>query len=464
MLTRRAAIGALAAWPLVPGLTAGADVPAESSGLPAEPEWPQFRGYRARGLADGKPPRKWDLQRGENVLWSVPLEGLAHSGPIVANQRVFLTDAVSESSQHDSIPTGFVGGSGQSVSERNDWRWQIASFDLQTGRRVWTRTVAGGRPQFQRHLKSTHANSTPATDGRYVVASFGSEGLYCLDFDGRLVWSRQLGPLHSGPYDAPRLEWGFASSPIIHDGKVVLQCDCLNTGFIAVFDLEDGRELTRIARDDVATWSTPTIVESESGTQLVCNGYKQMAGYDWETGEMLWVLSGGGDVPVPAPFEASGLILIANGHGLKPVYAISPAARGDITPPRAKTAKPDEQLPEGLVWWLPRGGAYIPTPIAVGDLLYTCSSIGVLVIRNVKTGEQISTRRIGGQYSASAVASPDHVYLCSEDGRVTVVSTGTESEIVARNDMQDPMFATPAIAGNRLLIRTLHGLHCIGPN
>jgi outer membrane protein assembly factor BamB len=418
--------------------------------------WPQFRGVQASGTGSGNPPVEWDVESGKNILWKRKLDGLGHSCPIAFGNRIFLTTAVSDTND-ESIPTGFVGGNGESADDRGNWRWQIASFDLETGIEIWRRSVATGKPAIRRHIKATHANSTPATDGKHVVACFGSEGLYCLDIDGNLLWQKDFGKLHSGPYDAPTLEWGFASSPIIHDGKVILQCDCLNTGFISILNVVDGSEILRIKRDDVATWSTPTVITTETETQLVCNGYRQMAGYDLKTGQQLWTLHGGGDVPVPAPLVAHGLIYLSSGHGRSSAYAVSPTARGDITP-----GKDGDVVPDGLVWWQPRGGSYIPTPIVVGDFLYTCTSSGVLAVRDAKTGELVYQERVGGQYSASAVATADHLYFSAEGGTVSVVGTGMDYKSLARNDMKEPIFATPAIVGDRLLIRTTHHLYSIG--
>jgi outer membrane protein assembly factor BamB len=441
----------------VPASTAAVDE--ESIAKQSEPvNWPQFRGVQASGVGTGELPVEWDVESGRNIQWKRKLVGLGHSCPIAFGDRLFLTTAVSET-DNETVATGMVGGSGEPAFDSGNWRWQVAAFDLTSGIEIWRRTVVTGRPTIKRHIKATHANSTPATDGKHVVAFFGSEGLHCLDIDGNLLWKKDFGRLHSGPYDAPELEWGFAGSPVIHDGTVIIQCDCLNKGFVAVLSLVNGEELLRIKRDDVATWSTPAVVQTETETQLVCNGYQQMAGYNLKTGERLWTLHDGGDVPVPTPLTAHGLIFITNGHGRSPFYAVSPSARGDITPRRNA-----DDLPDGLTWWEPRGGTYIPTPIIVGDLLYTCTSGGVLSVREARTGSLVYEKRVGGQYSSSSVATEKHLYLCSEDGVVSVIKTGREYESAAGNKMGEPLFATPAIAGNRLIIRTTRHLYSIGVN
>jgi hypothetical protein len=284
------------------------------------------------------------------------------------------------------------------------------------------------------------------------------------------VWKTGFGRLHAGPYDAPNLEWGFASSPVIHEEYVIVQCDCLNTSFVAILSLRDGSEVRRIPRHDVATWSTPLVVRNEGQTQIVCNGYREMAGYDLATGEGLWRLSGGGDIPVPSPLFARGLILLTNGHRRSPMYAVRPSARGDITP---DDADPDavgetgskQETTTGLAWYQPRDGSYIPTPIVAGDLLYTCNDSGRLTVSRLEDGSVIYQRRVGGgaNYSASAVGTEQHLYFVDETGTVRVIKTGPEFELLAENEMQEIVMATPAIAGDRLLIRTLRELICIGP-
>lgn len=427
----------------------------------ATDNWPQFRGDAGQGLSSDHPPTEWDLESGQNVAWQTDVPGLGHSAPIVWNNRVFLTTAINADVATPSVSTGWSGGAGESAVDSGNWTWQLMCLSLDTGNLLWTRNACAGEPTIRRHLKASHANCTPATDGQHVVAFFGSEGLYCFDFTGRQIWQHDFGRLHSGPYDAPDLEWGFASSPIIHDGKVIVQCDCLNQNFVAILDIETGAEISRIDRSgEVATWSTPLVVKSGSRPQIVCNGYHQMAGYDLVTGERLWHLHGGGDVPVPTPLFAEGLIFLTNGHGRAPTYAIKPDATGDITP------TDDNPANDGLAWHQPTDGSYMPTPLVKDGLLYTCNDNGRLTVRNARTGELIYRQRIGSgtrTFSASAVASADHLYFVTESGAVTVVRAGPAFERVAGNQMNDIVMATPAISGDRLLIRTLRTLYCLRP-
>lgn len=450
-----------------------------SSQVHAQNNWPQFRGPQASGIGTGNPPIEWDVETGKNVGWKTPIAGLGHSSPVVWDQHVFLTTAINSETDEPTLQTGWMGGTGKAAEEQGEWKWQVVCLDIKDGSVRWSKDVAEGAPEIKRHLKATHANCSVATDGQHVIAFFGSEGLYCFDFDGELLWKKDLGRLHSGPYNADELEWGFASSPVIHDSRVIVQCDCLNTKFLAMLDIENGEELLRIERDDVATWSTPAIVETEERTQIVCNGFKQMAGYDMESGEQLWKLNGGGDVPVPTPLFANDLIYLTNGHGRSPTYAISPDASGDLTPPSdedklsAKESSTDEStdesnstsaLPNGLAWWLPKDGSYMPTPIVVGELLYTCNDNGRLAVVDALTGESVYRKRIGeesGTFSASAVATADRLYFSSESGRIIVIKSGETYQPIAENDMKEIVMATPAIAGDQLLIRTAHHLYCL---
>jgi outer membrane protein assembly factor BamB len=454
----------------------------------ADDNWPQFRGQQGAGVGTGSPPVRWDVATGENILWKTDIEGLSHASPIVWGDRVFLVTAVSTETAAPTLSTGWLGGTGESAADAGTWSWQLHAYDLTAGQLVWKREATVGVPLMKRHVKASHANCTPATDGQYVVAFFGSEGLYCYDTDGTLLWRTGFGRLHAGPYNAKEMEWGFASSPVIHGEHVIVQCDCLNTSFVAILRLADGVEVRRIPRTEVTTWSTPLVVDIAGQTQIVCNGYQEMASYDLNSGERLWFLQGGGDIPVPAPLFSHDLFLLTNGHGRRPTYAIASTARGDLTPsavrlsaPKEPVAPPDTSastetpvvseppvapsLPPGLVWYEPRDGSYMPTPIVVGDYLYNCDDNGRLSVRNVTDGSLVYQERVGNgvTFSASAVATPSPIYYGDESGTVHVIRTGATFELLAENAMQDTIMATPAVIGDRLLIRTVKQLVCIGP-
>ncbi|MCZ6683042.1 MAG: PQQ-binding-like beta-propeller repeat protein [Planctomycetota bacterium] len=420
--------------------------------------WPSFRGPGATGIGTGDPPVKWNVEERKNVKWVTPIPGLAHSSPIIWGDRVYLTTAVSKKKDPE-LHTGWLQGTGRSPKEAHPWKWKILCLHKATGEILWRKTAHTGVPKAKRHIKSSHANSTPATDGRHVVAFFGSEGLYCYDRSGKLLWSKDLGLLDAGPYNDLTLQWGFASSPIIHDGKVIVQCDTKKAGFWASFDVETGEELRRVARDEVSTWSTPTVHAGPGRTQVICNGYKHMAGYDLDTGAELWKLHGGGDVPVPTPFVAHNLIYITNGHGRRPLFVVRPDATGDLTPGEG------DNKPAGLAWWSRKNGSYMPTPIVLGDHLYVGGDNGGLKVGDARSGKLIYIERIsrdGATFSASPVAAADRLYFTSEDGHVYVVKAGPRFELLATNDMKEVCMATPAISDGQLFVRTRDRLYCLG--
>jgi outer membrane protein assembly factor BamB len=423
--------------------------------------WPSFRGPGGSGIGTGSPPVRWDVQTGENVKWKRRIPGLGHSSPIVWGDRVFVTTAVSAATEAPEVKTGWLQGSGDPAADSGEWTWKVLCLDRGTGEIVWEKDAGRGVPKTKRHMKASHANSTPATDGKHVVALFGSEGLYAYDIDGHLLWKKDLGVFDSGPYDAPDLRWGFANSPVIHRDKVIVQCDALNQAFWASFRVETGEELRRVPRNEVTTWVTPAILETGAGgpTQVVCNGWKHMGGYDLESGRELWKLSGGGDCPVPTPQIAHGLIYLTNGHGRSPIYAVSPDARGDITPKEGA-----ERPPDGLKWWLPKGGSYMPTPLILGDLLYVANDNGIITVLDARTGELRYRERLpnAGTFSASAVAADDRLYFVNEDGDVFVLQAGTSFEVLARNSMHEVCMATPAISNGELFIRGRDHLFCVG--
>jgi len=307
-------------------------------------------------------------------------------------------------------------------------------------------------PKVKRHPKATHANSTLATDGRHLIAFFGSEGIYCFDMDGKQQWKRDLGVLDSAFYVVPEAQWEFASSPIIYQDSVLIQCDVLNGSFVAALNIKDGTDLWRTPRTDVPTWGTPTVHADGATAQMIVNGYKHTGGYDVRTGKELWRLKGGGDIPVPTPVVAHGLAFITNAHGpMAPIYAIRLNATGDIS--LAANASSNQFV----AWSYPRDGAYMITPLVYGDYLYNAKNNGVMSCYDAKTGNRIYQQRLGGGtsgFTASPVAGDGKLYFSSEDGDIYVVKAGPTFELVSRNTMGEICMASPAISGGVLYFRT----------
>jgi outer membrane protein assembly factor BamB len=376
---------------------------------------------------------------------------------VVFGDRIFITTAISESG-NQTLKPGLYGDIAP-VEEAAVYSWKVYCLDRKTGRMIWERTAHTGVPKIKRHPKSTHANPTPATDGKRLVAFFGSEGLYCYDFHGKLLWSKDLGVLDSGYYVVPSAQWGAGSSPVIYEGAVYLQCDVLKDSFIAAFSLEDGKEIWRTPRSDVPTWSTPTIHKSADRVYLIANGYKEAAGYDAKTGVRLWNLSGGGDIPVPTPVVANDLIFLTSAHGqTAPIYAIHLTAVGDIT------LKGLVRVNKHVAWSEAYAGAYMQTPLVYGDYFYTCQINGVLGCYEANTGKRMYQTRLGTGatgFTASGVAADGKLYYTSEEGDVYVVKPGPQFQLLATNSMGEVCMATPAISEGVLYFRTRANLVAI---
>src|SRR4029450_9245568 len=257
-------------------------------------------------------PDRWDVRTGENILWRTPIPGLAHSSPVIWGNRIFVTTAVS-SDPNATFRPGLYGD-GDASKDRSQHKWIIYAIDKRTGKTLWTRTAHEGAPLEKRHIKSTYANSTPATDGRVVVAWFGSEGVHAYDVDGRFLWKVDLGRLDLGAYDIPTYEWGPASSPIIWNGLVVLQCDTQAEPSVPPLDIETGKTIWKTPREELPSWGTPTVAMTAAGPELVTNASNFIRGYDPRTGRELWRLSGSSKITAPTPIFADDLIVGGRGR------------------------------------------------------------------------------------------------------------------------------------------------------
>jgi len=420
--------------------------------------WPSFRGPDASGTADGQGAvADWDPATGRNVRWKRPIPGLANSSPVVWGDRVYLTTAVNRRAD-DSFRTGLYGDVAP-VEDLSEHTWKVFALDAATGAVVWERDVFTGAPKVKRHPKASQANSTPATDGRRVVALFGSIGLLvCYDTEGALLWKREIGALDSGWFFDPTYQWGHSSSPIMYDGLVIVQADVQKGSFLAAFDVETGRDVWRTDRDEISTWGTPTIYRSLDRDELVTNG-PTIRGYDPHTGRLLWSLGPNSEITVGTPVVGADLIYVTGGYPpVRPVYAIRPGGAGDLSLPEDRSAS------DAIAWSHDRDGTYIPTPILYRGQLYTCNSNGILTAYDAATGTRVYRARVGGggAFSASPVAADGRLYFASEDGDVFVVKAGRRYDELAKIPMHETIVATPAISNGLIVIRTAGHVYGIG--
>ncbi len=420
--------------------------------------WPSFRGRNASGVADGQGAvAEFDVATGRNILWKTPIPGIAVSSPVIWGDRVFLTAAIGEGDQ--TFRTGLYGDV-KPVEDLSTHTWRMYAVDRRTGAVAWGRDVFTGAPKVKRHTKSSQASSTPATDGRHVVAVFGSIGLLvCYDTNGTKVWQHEVGVVDNGWFLDPSYQWGHSSSPIIHGSSVIVQVDQQKGSFIAAYDLATGAERWRTERpDEISTWGTPTVLSGPRGDEIVTNGTK-IRGYDAKTGKLLWTLGPNSEITVGTPVAGDGVVYVTGGYPpVRPVYAVKAGAAGDISLPEGKTASP------AIAWSNDREGTYIPTPLLYRGILYTLNSNGILTAYTASSGERLYRARVGGggAFAASPVAADGRIYFASEDGDVYVVQAGPAYVELGKFPTNEVIMATPAISDGTIVIRTLRHLLAVG--
>jgi outer membrane protein assembly factor BamB len=414
-------------------------------------DWPSFRGPNASGVqANAHPPTRWSVEPSANVAWRIGIPGLGHSSPIVSGDRVYLTSAISEAPASQAVAVGDSERAGiDPAADQVPHRWQLIALDRASGNVIWSRTVQQGVPRAKRHVKSSHASATPATNGRVIVAMLDSEGLFAFDAEGKELWRKDLGVLKLGLADDPAYEWGPASSPVIHGNTVLVQNDRYEDSYTMALDLLSGKELWRSRRDELPSWATPLVHESGAGTlTVVTTSPRFIRGLDFATGRERWrVPDPDGQVKVSTPIAAGELTIATGGYpsGARPIVAI-----------RVKDGS--------IAWRHERGSPYTSTPLVYDGLLYIVTDNGILSAYQIADGARVYQTRlppVSGSFSASPVAADGKIYLAGEDGQVFVVRAGRQFALLASNDMRELCMATPALSGDLLLIRTKTRLYAL---
>jgi outer membrane protein assembly factor BamB len=467
------------AWVVVAALATG------SLGQAAPPPaWPQFRGHGGAGVADDS-TLPVTFSTTENVAWATDIPGRGWSSPIVWGDRVFVTTAVNANAFKAASPGIFgndyaaelekqglseaeivkklVNRDIELASESGDIRYLVIALDAKTGKVIWEREARRAPPPGGRHRKNTYASETPATDGERLYASFGGNvGVFCYTLDGEPLWS------HTWTPQPIYLDFGTASSPVVHDGRVYQLHDNDGESFFAALDAKTGTELWKVKRTDLAArlasgWATPLVWQHDGRTEIVTIGRGFVISYD-TSGRELWRLKGMAQ-STPSPIVADGLLYVGSGsqgEANRPLVAVKPGATGDIT------LKEGETSSAAIAWRLPRFTGYTPSPLAYRGRLYAVNDNGVLQVADAKTGAEIYKARVGGggmTFSSSPLASDGRIYFTGEDGDVVVIGAGDKYDERARNHMGEMVLASPAAAGDRLYLRTLTKLYCLrGPS
>jgi outer membrane protein assembly factor BamB len=442
--------------------------------------WPQFRGPGGTGIADGSSlPERWSTT--SNVSWVIEIPGRGWSSPIVWADRVYVTAAVSDG-VFKAPSTGIFGNDYAAelqkqglppeevnrrvisrdielTSDTGEIRYIVIALDAATGRIVWQQEAHRGAPFGGRHRKNTYASETPTTDGERLYASFGGNvGVFAYSLDGKLAWK------HSWTPQPIYLDFGTASSPVVHGGRVYQLHDNDGQSFLAALDAKTGTELWNVARTDSASmmksgWATPYVWENGTRTEIVTIGRGFVISYD-TTGRELWRLKGMTQA-TPSPVAADGLLYVGSGsqgESNRPVMAVRPGASGDIS-----LAK-DETSNAYVVWAQPRFSGYTPSPLVYRGRVYSINDNGILQVADAKTGVEVYKARIGGgghTFSSSPIASDGRIYFVTEDGDTFVLRAGDKYEEIAQNSLGEMSLATPAVDADSLYLRTQTKLYRI---
>jgi outer membrane protein assembly factor BamB len=441
--------------------------------------WPQFRGPESNPVGThARLADRWS--RTENVEWSHSIPGRGWSSPIVTGGRVYVTTVTTDGkSKPPQIGTEYSNeyvaelmkqGLPMSevikrVTERDSelphevmLHYFVYCLNLTSGKLEWKKEFFTGRPPGGRHRKNSFVSESPVTDGRHVYVYVANLGLWAFDLKGKQVWHT---PLEANPI---YLDFGTGSSPALAGNLLVIVNDNQKQQYIAAFDKQTGKQVWRTNRDiggkeqpvQHSGWSTPFVWRHALRTEIVAVGPREVISYDL-AGKELWRMSGMSPVPVPTPFAYNGLLYINGGRG-RPLYAIRPSAAGNISLEKDQTSN------EYVVWSQARGGTYLPSSVAYQGAIYTLTETGILNRFDAKTGKQFYKTRIDP--AATAFTTSPWIYngklFClSEEGQTFVVATGEEFKLLHVNELDDFAQASPALVGDRLLIRTEQRLYSI---
>ena len=413
----------------------------------SESFWPQWRGPLASGVAPvADPPVNWDMEH--NVRWKSPLPGRGHSTPVIWNEHVFVTAAVAVGEEmapqfsgrpgaHDNLP----------VTRRH--QFVVIALDRRTGAIRWQQAVHESLPQEGGHYTASLASASCATDGDRVVAFFGSQGLFCLDFDGDVLWEKDLGSMHT------KHGHGEGCSPVLSGDNVIVNWDHEEESFLVVLDKTTGNERWRRRRNEVTSWATPLVVTHDERDQIVVCGTDRVRSYDLATGEIIWECGGLSANIVASPVAANGMVYAGSSYDKKALLAIRlDRAQGDVSDSSA------------VVWKRIRGTPYVPSLLLYGDSLYFLGHYqNVLTRLHAPTGEERpGPMRLGviGDVYASPVAAADRIYVTDRTGTTIVISHEDEPKLLAINRIDEEVNASIAIVGTELFLRSTRHLYCIG--
>ena len=411
--------------------------------------WPQWRGPFFNGIARGDAPSVWSDT--SNIKWKTEIPGRGHSTPAIWGDRIFVTTAIPTGKPAAETPATEQPQRGQrrAAAPPVEHQFDVLALDRKTGKILWQRTARVATPHEGYHRAyGSFASNSPATDGKYVYASFGSRGVYCYDFNGKLVWEKDLNVQMK-----MRLGFGEGSAPLLVGDRLFLVFDHEEASFIVALDKRNGKELWRATREEPSSWSTPLAIDHDGRTQIVVSATNKVRSYDAETGKVLWESAGLGSNAIPVPVYQNGMVYVMSGHRDPKLMAIKLGKQGDLTGS------------DSIVWSHTRGVPYTASPVLYDNKLYVVTDNGMVSAFNAATGEPYYAQtRLpkSANLKASLVGANGKLYLATEDGDVVVLKMGEKFEVIATNHLTDQIFiATPVIAAGELYLRGQKTLYCI---
>lgn len=435
-----------------------------------EQNWPQWRGPKADGVAPkANPPTEWSETK--NVKWKVATPGFGTSTPIVWENKVFLLTAIKTPGATAAVPSpvpaaqvaqpkgpsaggpppgggkGKRGGGFGAEKPTEKYQFVVLCLDRETGKTLWKKTVREEVPHEGHHRDHGFASASPVTDGKHLYVSFGSRGLYCLDFEGNVKWEVDLGDMTT------RNSFGEGSSPALYGDVLVQTWDQEADSFVVALDKHTGKELWRKSREEATSWATPLITEVNGKPQAIVNATTKVRAYDLKSGDIVWESSGQTVNVIPSPVTGNGMVYLMSGFRGSALHAIKLGKTGDLTGT------------DSIVWSHDRGTPYVPSPLLYGDKLYFHKGNDAFLscFDAIKGTPHYTEQRLTGPNGiyASPVGAAGRVYITGRDGTSLVLKNGSTLEVLATNKLDDRIDASPAAAGNELFLRGHASLYCL---